>query len=199
MMIGLGLGAAVGGWAQPGPPEGTPVQVSPLPFYRPVYTLQFYDGSNRLEYICRAYSASSNGSFSVSSATAANPGVFTSASNGLFVTSVTNRPKITIAGGTGNWAAANGSWVAVPISTTTFSLLDSTGTALNTTGFGALTGTVVMSTNAPKINDYVWFLTKLAYDGSGNTPVVMNGYDFTRGFGRARCDQRTTDGVIEWR
>lgn len=187
------------GWAQPGPPEGAPVQVSPLPFYRPVYTLQFFDGSNRLEYICRAYSASSNGTFSVSSATAANPGVFTSASHGLFVTNVTNRPKVVISGGTGNWAAANGTWVAIPISTTTFSLLDSAGTALNTTGFGALAGTVVMSTSAPRINDYIWFLTKLVYDGTGNNPAIMSGLDFSRGFGRARCDQRTTDGVIEWR
>lgn len=79
---------------------------------------------------------------SVSSATAANPGVFTTATHNFVV-----GERVTISGGTGNWAAANGNWIinTVP-ATTTFSVAAlTTGTALDTTSFGALSGTVVVT------------------------------------------------------
>lgn len=79
---------------------------------------------------------------SVSSATAASPGVFTTASHSFVV-----GQRVTISGGTSSWAAANGDWVInTAPAVTTFSVAAlSTGTPLNTTGFGALSGTVVVT------------------------------------------------------
>lgn len=79
-------------------------------------------------------------SLSVSTATAANPGVFTTATH-----NAVPGARVTISGGTGSWAAANGDWIVNTVpATTTFSVAAlTTGTALDTTGFGALAGTVV--------------------------------------------------------
>lgn len=181
--------------------EGQPVQVSPQAYQRPVAVLQYYDGSNRLEYLCRCYSQTTRTTFTVSSATNAATAVFTTATaHGLFVTSWNNRVKVTVSGGTGNWAAANSTWILVPVSGTTFSLYyPSNGAALDSSGFGALTGTIVISTDAPRTNQNYWHVLKLSYDGSGNTIGVLNGFDAVLGYGRAKCDDRATVGLLEYK
>jgi len=184
--------------------EGAPVSLNPVPFYRGLVSFQYFDGSNRIEYTCQAYSGASRIRLTVSGATAASPGVFTTADHGWYRNaSAFDRggytPLVRISGGTGNWAAANGDWVAVGQSSTTFTLVNrTTGTALNTTGFGAVTGTLVAESQSPRLNDYHWFIRKFLYDGSGNNTAVLNGYGLN-GLGRARCDQRATDGLVEYR
>lgn len=101
-------------------------------------------------------------SLSVSAATAASPGVFTTATHN-FVPG----ERVSISGGTGSWAPANGDWIVntVPL-TTTFSVAAlTTGTPLNTTGFGALTGTVVVTAVPVHV-----MVTK-----NGGTPTVGTG------------------------
>lgn len=198
MKLILVLLTAVAAWAQ-----SQPVQINPLPFYQPTVMFTYYDGSNRTEYICQALSIATTVRLGVSGATAANPGVFTTADHGWYRTSspfdsAGYRPRVIVSGGTGNWAATNGTWLAVPISATTFSLLGLDGTALNTTGFGAVTGSLSVQSQSPRVNDYHWFVRKFVYDGSGNNTSLLNGYG-PLGWGRARCDQRATDGLVEYR
>lgn len=75
------------------------------------------------------------GSISISSATNANPVVFTTATaHGL-----TSGERYTISGATVGWTGVNGVFVVTVLSTTTFSI------PVNSTGFGALSGTLVVS------------------------------------------------------
>lgn len=75
------------------------------------------------------------GSISISSATNANPVVFTTATaHGL-----TSGERYTISGATVGWTGVNGVFVVTVTSTTTFSI------PVNSTGFGALSGTLVVS------------------------------------------------------
>ena len=137
-------------------------------------------------------------------ATAAAPGEFTVADHGWYrASSVFDTggytPKVTIAGGTGNWAAVNGSWSVLPTSTTTFRIQKTDGTQLSTSGFGAVTGTITVTSKAPRLNDYHWWIRKFVRDGSGNMLSVLYGIGAVYGVGRARCDERTTAGKVEWR
>lgn len=101
----------------------------------------------------------------ITGATAANPGVFTSTD--LFAAFPSGGPKITIVGGTGNWAAANGTWIAVFATQTTFSIYPpGSSTPLNTTTFGAVTGTLTFTTTAPALNNPVWASRLLYYNGT---------------------------------
>lgn len=75
------------------------------------------------------------GTISISSATNANPVVFTTgAAHGL-----TTGERYTISGATIGWTGVNGVFVVTVLSTTTFSI------PVNSTGFGALSGTLVVS------------------------------------------------------
>lgn len=68
----------------------------------------------------------------ISAATNANPVVFTANAHGL-----STGDGITISGGTGNWAAVNGSWTITVTGANTFSI------PVDSTTFGAITGTLV--------------------------------------------------------
>ncbi len=183
-------------WAQS---DGQPVQLSPYPFVRPATTIEFYDGSNRLEYLCQAYAAQSPFDITISAATNATTGFFTSAGHGMYVANWPYKPKVKIRGGTGNWTAINGDWILIPTSTSQFTLISLTGTPFNTSALGALTGTVLVSVMTPRTNANHWFVRKFSYDGSSNNIGVMTGYDSVLGLGSAKCDDRATDGLIEWR
>lgn len=80
---------------------------------------------------------------SIFSATNANPVVLTTFSS--IPHFFTTGQQITITGGTGAWAAINGTWPVIVISATTFSI------PVNSTAFGALAGTIVAtsSTTSP--------------------------------------------------
>lgn len=174
-------------WGQ----EGSTVNQTPGPPNVPYQILLFYSGSN-LEYICLGRSENSTTSAAISSATAANPGVFTSTGHGFFTTSAIATPVISISGATGSWVPANGTWIMLPIDANTFNIRNrTTGVALDTTGFGALTGTVTLSSRAPRTNQYQWSISKLTYDGSSNLTGKFWAYSASGGgYNRNRCDDR---------
>lgn len=133
-----------------------------------VQLLLTYSGGN-LSYLCRARSIVSSResrSVSISAATNANPAVFTVPSPHGF--DATMKPKIKITGATGNWAVLNRSWTALITSTTTFTLVDETGTPVDSTSYGALTGTLILRTQAPRTIIGEWAVKRFFYDAGGN-------------------------------
>jgi len=92
-------------------------------------------GSKRIFVMGGALSWALPSSISITSATNANPVVFTVAAGHGFATG--EGPVITISGGTGAWTVVNGSFVATILSPTTFSI------AVNSTAIGAVAGTIV--------------------------------------------------------
>lgn len=119
-----------------------------------------YSGTNLL-YICRAASIQpTSPSISIASATQANPAVFTISGGHGFDASAL--PIVTVSGGTGNWTAVNGSFTATIISSTEFSI------PVNSTTFGAVSGTLVFTTRAPRTTSPIWSVQKFVYDGSNN-------------------------------
>lgn len=119
-----------------------------------------YSGTDLL-YLCKANSIQpTSPSISIASATNASPVVFTvSGGHGFNVSSL---PLVTISGGTGNWTAVNASLTATVLSSTTFSV------AVDSTAFGAVTGTLVYTTRAPRTTSSIWSVQKFVYDGSNN-------------------------------
>ena len=123
-----------------------------------------YSGTNVI-YICKAASIQKTSpSIAIASATNANPVVFTVSGGHGFdsATSPAAKPSITVSGGTGQWVVANATWTATILSSTTFSV------PLNSTAIGAMTGTIVFTTRAPRTTDPVWSVQAFTYDGSNN-------------------------------
>lgn len=118
----------------------------------------------------------SNTPVAISAISKANPGIVTSVGHGFPIsTSSTNtatmeRPEVRISGATGTgWVTGvNGTFTAVVIDADTFSLYSQAGTALDTSGFGTLAGTVVFVTTAPRTTIYEWGVKKFAYDPAIN-------------------------------
>jgi hypothetical protein len=95
----------------------------------------------------------------ISAATNASPVVFTSTGHGFALNS---RPQVIVSGGTGNWAVVNGTFTATLVDANTFSI------PVNSTAFGAVTGTLIFRTTAPRLNVWEWAVELYAYDGSSN-------------------------------
>lgn len=122
-----------------------------------------YSGGN-VTYECIAISVNSsrlNTRVAISAASNANPVVLTSTGHGFHVNS-NARPKVLISGGTGNWTAVNGEWTATVIDANTFSI------PVNSTAFGALTGSLLFATTAPRMTQPEWSVKLFAYDGTNN-------------------------------
>jgi len=126
-----------------------------------------YDGSGNVLYMCKARSIQPTVSrLSISAATNANPVVFTSTGHGF---STLQLPLVTISGGTGNWTAVNGTFTATIIDANTFSI------PVNSTSLGALAGTVVLDTTAPRTTSSIWSVAKLTYTGTNMTGMFFIG------------------------
>lgn len=182
------------------PQSGAEVNIYTGPPQTPLQTLFFYSGSN-LAYICYSKSLTTTTTLTIASATAASPGVFTSTAHGFYTTSGSSRPRVTISGATLLWASLNSDWLLTPVDADTFTLANpTTGTNLNSTGFGALTGTVILSTQAPRTSQYQWAIRRLLYDGSSN--LISTQWSFgdagTRGIFASRCDSRAA-AYLEWK
>ena len=152
----------------------------PLRSYQKIYG---YSGSN-LVYICMAPSVVSDRSrTSVSITAASNAGSvsFTSTGHGFDTNS---RPKVTISGGTGNWAAVNGTFTATVTSANAFTI------PVDSTAFGALTGTLVFTTTAPRTGQPEWSVKLYRYDGSSN--LVWEGWLSGSTGLAARCSDATS-------
>ncbi len=151
--------------------EGATVNASIGAPPRAVQQLNYFTGSN-LIYACTAYSDQRKDQAlpAVSSATNASPVEFTLGSAhgiGDYGTlGATISPAVTISGGTGAWAAVNGTWVATVTATTKLTIPVDSG------AFGAVAGTVVITTLSPLSNTPVWSIQKFWYDGTNN-PVAM--------------------------
>jgi len=179
--------------------DGQLVSVDPGVGTVPKSIFFFYNGAiTTPEYICIARDSVSTVSQTIASATAANPGVFTKTAHGMFVSGSNFRPKITISGGTGNWAAANGTWVATALDADTFTIASmSTGTSLDTSTFGAVTGTLTFSTNAPLQTSPVWLIRKFSFDGSNRVINVAEAYT-SSGYSANICANRAS-ATFEWK
>lgn len=142
---------------------GAPVNVSQGPPPVGYQSLLYYTGSN-LQYVCLAASDQINEQeITVTAASNANPVSFTATAHGFdYQSGATTLPAIKITGGTVNWTPINGVWVATPTSANAFTI------AVNSTGFGALTGTLTVTTRAPLTTKSYWSVQKLVYDGSSN-------------------------------
>lgn len=175
--------------------DGTSVNLSQGPPYVGYQRLLFYSGSN-VQYICYSKNVTVSTTITVTAATAAGPGVFTSVGHGFDAGSA---PRVTTSGGTGNWAAANGIWILSRVDADTFTLRDPTsGTQLVTTGFGALTGTIRVNTTAPRSTHNIWSIQKLEYDGSNNVIGTFWAVGGTGGTQGNRCSDRAATWM-EWR
>lgn len=138
----------------------------------PLETIYYYSGSN-LIYSCTALavqpralpgfagSSTNSGAITVSAASNANPVSFTATGHGLdFPSAATVAPVITISGATSAWAGINGSWTATITSANAFTI------AVDSTAFGALAGTLVVTTAAPKNTEAVWLVKNYVYSGA---------------------------------
>lgn len=179
--------------------QGNNVVISQGPPIVPYQKLLFYNGSNLLEYICTSNSVVPEATLSVSTATRANPGVFTSAAHGF---DTHTRPRIRFTGTmpTGWSSLSSGYFIVIPIDANTFSLATTSGTAVDTSGFSnAWSGTASFRTSAPRTNQTYWSLQWLQYDGSSNLVATLNAFGGTQGtLVGAKCDDRASTGM-EWK
>jgi len=127
--------------------SGNPVVVNEGPS-RELWT-QYITVSGNDTFICYALRDSPQTTITTSAFSNANPGVVTS-THGFHSNS---SPMVTISGGTGAWAAVNGTWKATYINGTSFSI------PVDTTAFGAVTGTLVFTTKAPRLTSNFWMVT----------------------------------------
>jgi len=164
----LALIVAASAWAQ----TATPLEI-----------INYYSGTN-LIYSCTALavqprslpgftgSTTNAGIITVSAASNANPVSFTATAHGLdFPSAATIAPVITISGGTGSWAAVNGSWVATITSANAFTI------PVDSTAFGALAGTLVVTTTAPKSTEAVWLVKNYVYTAA-TANLIFSGTGF---------------------
>lgn len=177
--------------------EGTPVALTEGPYPGPDYQRLFYYSGSNLQYMCAARSVQGqNSSTTVSGITAAAPGVFTSTAHGF---DTGTAPRVTVSGGTGDWAEVNGTWILSPVDANTFTLRDpTTGTQLDTSGNTGGIGTVVVRTTAPKTVSPVWAIRKYTYDGSNNLVGAFTAFSGSGGKMGNRCSDRAAT-YTEWR
>jgi hypothetical protein len=166
--------ATIASFAQP---SGTPVIVSDGPpvefFTRYVYT------SGTATFVCAANHQNENSTITQSGISNAAAAVVSATSHGLHPEA---NPTVTVSGGTGSWAALNGTWTATYINSNSFSL------PVNTTAFGAVAGTIVIKTNAPRTSRPVWVVQKAVNDTASGRQSSMTAVG---GF-RNVCDDRAT-------
>lgn len=137
-------------------PETVLSQGAPNTAWEHVYN---YDGSNNVTSICTARAQVTTGIrptifVAVTAATNATPVVFTATGHGFAVSA---RPKITLSGFTGGWVTANGTFTATIINANTFSIV------LDSTAFGAMAGSPIFNTTAPRSTVSEWAVKVIAY------------------------------------
>ena len=152
--------------------QGQPVNQSAGPPPQATQQLNDFSGTKML-YSCIALSDQGRDQTlpATSSATNANPVEFTLASAhgiGDFTNlGATVSPVVTISGGTGNWEAVNGTWVATVTATTKITI------PVDSTTFGAIAGTIVVTTRSPLFASPVWAIQKLFYNTSDSPIAIM--------------------------
>jgi hypothetical protein len=162
-------------------PEVRLSQGAPQEGYQAVYAT---DGSGNVISVCTSQSIDNTGirartKVSISAATNANPVVFTSTGNGF---TLNTRPNITISGATVGWVTVNSTFVATVIDANTFSI------PIDSTAFGALSGTLVFTTTAPRQTVAEWSVVRYFFSGTNILSRVWLG-------GTSAYNNKCTDTV----
>lgn len=153
--------SAVAVFAQPDSPVVTLSGADPAVGYQNIYT---FLGTN-ITYRCRAASRQDVQTLpTVSAWTNANPTVLTITGHAFdYQSAATTLPVITITGGTGGSTIINGTFVFTPTGANTGSI------AVDATAGGALAGTFVVTTRAPRTTGKYWSIIRYIEDANGST------------------------------
>jgi hypothetical protein len=166
LLLAVTVFCAAALWSQ----DANPVNISPAPVARAYTTITHYNTNKLPDYVCKALSSQNVSTITVSAISNANPGVMTATAHGFYYQSgLTFQQQFVafISGLSGNWTPLNGIQVLTPSSANALT------TTVNTTGFGALTGTPLVSTRAPTATASVWSLQVTAYDANNNPTLTM--------------------------
>jgi hypothetical protein len=157
----------------------SPVQTASLGLPNIGYQQVIHNTSGNVDYVCYARSTGDITKLpTISAATNANPASLTITAHGLdYQSGATISPSIFISGGTGAWAAINGLWIA------TITGANSMTIPVDSTAFGALAGTFVVTTRAVPDTLAKWAIKHIVYD-SGNNPIWIGWAVNTGGSGQ---------------
>lgn len=75
-------------------------------------------------------------------------------------------PKVTVSGGTGAWSAVNSVWKATYVSATTVTI------PIDSSGFGAVAGTIAVKSAAPRLTNPVWAVSRYRPTGADPSSVL---------------------------
>lgn len=141
-------------------------------------TRYMYESGTDL-YICQSKAYAPSTVLTQTAISNAAAAVFTVTNHGLHLSS---NPNVTVTGGTGGWAAINGTHRATVIDANTFSV------PVNSSTLGAVTGTVVVTTNAPRTSQAIWTVLKVVSNASNKAIASM----WAAGGDTLVCDNRTS-------
>lgn len=150
-------------------PSGMDVVPAEAPPREP-YTRYIYE-SGATTYICWAKKSNELSAVAASAFSNAAAAVVTATAHGFHAEAT---PLVTISGFTGAWAAANGTWKASYVGANSFSI------PVNSSGFGAVAGTPVVTTRAPRLTRPVWLVfrvidpTSALYSSEGYNSICAN-------------------------
>lgn len=151
-----------------------------------------YDGSHNIISTCYSPAIDITGirartNVSISAASNANPVVFTSTGNGF---TLNTRPLITIKGATVGWVTVNGTFTATVIDANTFSI------PIDSSAFGALSGTLSFLTTAPRQTVAEWGVIRYFY--AAGTSDQISSVWLGGATGNAKCsDSASTTNNIQ--
>jgi len=142
-------------------------QSSPSVVIRPPVTtiLQYYDGSNNLEYVCRTPYPATKSTFSVAASTltsivvSSNTGTVTIPSHGLAVGNA-----ITVTGTTGD-TDLNDTWIVQTVTNANVF----TVTTANVSDATYNNAAMIVTTTAPRSSVPIWQITKYSYTSTYRT------------------------------
>lgn len=164
-----------------------------------ITSLFFYDGSNNLQYVCKARQPFATFTWAVTPSVAAGQGTLTSivvSSNVGTVTTSGNHGlavnnRVVVAGST--TSALNGSYVIQTVGAATTFTITTSGVADGTYNTAALT----VSTTAPRSSTAIWSVEKLTYNVGNFLIADQYAAGSTSGSGATTaysfiCDNRAT-------
>ncbi len=164
--------------------DGPTVSLSVGPPGRAYVKSLYYTGGGLLEYICMTPASPgvpTTVTTSVSAATNASPVVFTATAHQFPLGSF---PKIVVSGATVGWTAINGTFQATVIDANTLSI------AVDSTGFGALSGTVIFTSTYPRLNQSIWSVSKQTYNASSQ--LIQTGFANGSSAANQACSARVS-------
>lgn len=147
--------------------QASPSGTVALPFDGPpkeFYSKYFYSSGND-QYICMS-SAIQTRIYTLtltSTVAASTTSLVFSAGHGIHADAT---PLITVTGGTGAWAALNGTHKAAVTNSTTLTV------NVDSSGFGPVAGTLVITSQAPRLTEPVWAVLRVRTVSSATTSVI---------------------------